>query len=204
MPTQPDSSTLWSTRRKRRVATVHRTVAFTWVRVRRYFRCGRQDSTILRCEFRRAGIQQQSTGLLHLHGFEPVAISGAGDRTRLHYGAPGVEPPGGNSPLDCCILMGSSPSPGHQKREPPRGLSFLVRATGLEPARLSQRNLNPPSLPIPPRPRIACNRVILSWEPGNVNGRQPEPLKFPGGKGQFSQFLLSLSLTFRQGACKIS
>ena len=120
MPTQPDSSTLWSTRRKRRVATVHRTVAFTWVRVRRYFRCGRQDSTILRCEFRRAGIQQQSTGLLHLHGFEPVAISGAGDRTRLHYGAPGVEPPGGNSPPDCCIYMGSSP------------LLFPVRATGLE------------------------------------------------------------------------
>ena len=64
------------------------------------------------------------------------------------------------------------------KKESPEGLSFLVRATGLEPARLSQRNLNPPSLPIPPRPRIACNRVILSWEPGNVNGRQPEPLKF--------------------------
>ena len=115
-----------------------------------------------------------------------------------------AETPGGNSPLDCCIYMGSSPSPGYQKREPPRGLSFLVRATGLEPARLSQRNLNPPSLPIPPRPRVACSRVILSWEPGNVNGRQPEPLKFPGGKGQFSQFLLSLSLTFRQGACKIS
>ena len=123
-----DSITLWSTRRKRRMATVHRTVAFTWVRVRR------PDT----------------------------------------------------------------------KKESPEGLSFLVRATGLEPARLSQRNLNPPSLPIPPRPRIACNRVILSWEPGNVNGRQPEPLKFPGGKGQFSQFLLSLSLTFRQGACKIS
>ncbi len=80
----------------------------------------------------------------------------------------------------------------------------LVRATGLEPARLSQRNLNPPSLPIPPRPRVAYSRVILSWERGNVNGGQPEPLKFPGGKGQFSQFLLSLSLTFRQGACKIS
>ena len=89
-----DSITLWSTRRKRRVATVHRTVAFTWVRARCYFRCGRQDSTILRCEFRRAGIQQQSTGLLHLHGFEPVAripkkrapsgalFFGAGDRTR--------------------------------------------------------------------------------------------------------------------------
>ena len=43
-----DSSTLWSTRRKRRVATVHRTAAFTWVRVHCYFRCGRQDSIILR------------------------------------------------------------------------------------------------------------------------------------------------------------
>lgn len=37
--------------------------------------CGRQDSIILRCEFRRAEIQQQSTGLLHLHGFEPVAYT---------------------------------------------------------------------------------------------------------------------------------
>ena len=82
--------------------------------------CGRQDSIILRCEFHRAGIQQQSTGLLHLHGFESAAVSGAGDRTRLHYGASGVEPPGGNSPPDCCIFMGSSPS------------LFPVRATGLE------------------------------------------------------------------------
>ena len=32
-----DSSTLWSTRRKRRVATVHWTVAFTWVRARRLY-----------------------------------------------------------------------------------------------------------------------------------------------------------------------
>ena len=39
---------------------------------------------MLRCEFRRAEIQQQSTGLLHLHGFEPATISGAGDRTRLY------------------------------------------------------------------------------------------------------------------------
>ena len=72
--------------------------------------CGRQDSIILRCEFCRAGIQQQSTGLLHLHGFEPAAISGAGDRTRLHYGASGVEPPDGNSPPDCCIFIGSNPA----------------------------------------------------------------------------------------------
>ena len=30
----------------------------------------------------------------------------------------------------------------------------LVRMTGLEPARQRQRNLNPPSLPIPPHPHI--------------------------------------------------
>ena len=53
---------------------------------------------------------QQSTGLLHFHGFESVAISGAGDRTRLHYRAPGVEPPDGNSPPDCCIFIGSNPA----------------------------------------------------------------------------------------------
>ena len=154
MPTQPNSSTLWSIRRFRRVATRHRTVA----------------------------IYMGSSPSLF-----PVRATGL-DYTMEHP----AETPGGNSPPDCCIYMGSCPS------------LFPVRATGLEPARLSQRNLNPPSLPIPPRPHVACNRVILSWEPGNVNGRQSEPLKFPGGKGQFSQFLLSLSLTFRQGACKIS
>lgn len=36
---------------------------------------------------------------------------GAGDRTRVHYRASVVEPPDGNSPPDCCIYMGSSPSP---------------------------------------------------------------------------------------------
>ena len=131
-----------------------------------------------------------------------VSSYGAGDRTRVHYGAPGGNA-GWQQSTGLLHLHGFE-SVAYTKKESPWGLSFLVRATGLEPARLSQRNLNPPSLPIPPRPRIACNRVILSWEPGNVNGRQSEPLKFPGGKGQFSQFLLSLSLTFRQGACKIS
>ena len=92
------------------MATVHRTAAFTWVRVCRYFRCGRQDSITLWSTRRRAAGWQQSTGLLHLHGFEPVAISGAGDRTRLHYGASGVEPPDGNSPPDCCIFIGSNPA----------------------------------------------------------------------------------------------
>ena len=116
-----------------------------------------------------------------------------------------AETPGGNSPPDCCIFMGSSPSPGYQKREPPRGLSFLVRATGLEPARLSQRNLNPPSLPIPPRPRVACNRVILSWEPGNVNGRQPEPLKFQANADPCPNKFLKVSvLSGKMIVCKDS
>ena len=165
--------------------------------------CGRQDSSTLWSTRRRAAGWQQSTGLLHLHGFESAAVSGAGDRTRVHYGAPGGNA-GWQQSTGLLHLHGFESVARIPKKRAPEGLSFLVRATGLEPARLSQRNLNPPSLPIPPRPRVACNRVILSWERGNVNGRQPEPLKFPGGKGQFSQFLLSLSLTFRQDACKIT
>ena len=81
----------------------------------------------------------------------------------------------------------------------------MVRATGLEPARLSQRNLNPPSLPIPPRPRIACNRVILSWEPGNVNGRQPEPLKFQANADPCpNKFLKVSALSDKMTVCKDS
>ena len=39
-----------------------------------------------------------------------------------------AETPGGNSPPDCCIYMGSSPSPLDTKKENPRsGFSFLVR-----------------------------------------------------------------------------
>ena len=130
--------------------------------------CGRQDSIILRCEFRRAGIQQQSTGLLHLHGFESVAY------TKI-------------------------------KKEPAGSFFILVRATGLEPARLSQRNLNPPSLPIPPRPHVACSRVILSWEPGNVNGRQPEPLKFQANADPCPNKFLKVSvLSGKMTVCKDS
>ena len=37
-----------------------------------------------------------------------------------------AETPGGNSPPDCCIWIGSSPSPpGYQKREPPVGVLFF-------------------------------------------------------------------------------
>ena len=46
---------------------------------------------------------------------------GAANRTRLHLGAPGVEPPGGNSPPDCCIYMGSSPVAASKIRAPARG-----------------------------------------------------------------------------------
>ena len=130
------------------------------------FWCGRQDAITLRCEFRRAGIQRQSTGLPHLYGFESAALWIPEKRT-------------------------------------PTGVLFLVRATGLEPARRSQRNLNPPSLPIPPRPRIADNRVILPWAQRLVNAADRDRLRNSLRKGQFSQFLLSLSLTFRQSACKI-
>ena len=69
-----------------------------------FFWCRRQDSITLKCEFRRAGIQQQSTGLLHLHGFEsvppgyqkrepPVGVLffGAGDRTRTGTLSPAVD-----------------------------------------------------------------------------------------------------------------
>ena len=130
----------------------------------------------------------------------PVRATGL-DYTMEHP----AETPGGNSPLDCCIYMGSSPSPGYQQREPPRGLSFLVRATGLEPARLSQRNLNPPSLPIPPRPHVACSRVILSWEPGNVNGRQSEPLKFQAKADPCPNKFLKVSvLSGKMTVCKDS
>ena len=59
-----------------------------------------------------------------LRGITYQSNFGTGDRTRVHYGAPGVEPPGGNSPPDCCIYMGSSLSPGYQKREP-RGALFF-------------------------------------------------------------------------------
>ena len=38
--------------------------------------------------------------------------------------------------------------------------SVMVRATGLEPARFWQWNLNPPSLPIPPYPRMDAGEII--------------------------------------------
>ena len=51
-----------------------------------------------------------------------------------------AETPGGNSPPDCCIYMGSSPSPLDTKKENPRrGSLFLVPVTGLEPVRCRQR-----------------------------------------------------------------
>ena len=42
-------------------------------------------------------------------------------------------------------------------------VGIMVRMTGLEPARRRQRNLNPPSLPIPPHPhfiKLFCYRPV--------------------------------------------
>ena len=39
----------------------------------------------------------------------------------------------------------------------------MVRMTGLEPARQRQRNLNPPSLPIPPHPHIFTCCVVFPF-----------------------------------------
>ena len=53
--------------------------------------------------------------------------------------------------------VGSSPAAvSDQEKRAPGGSFFLVRATGLEPARFWQWNLNPPSLPIPPCPHISA------------------------------------------------
>ena len=54
-----------------------------------------------------------------------VSSYGAGDRTRLHHGASGVEPPDGNSPPDCCIYMGSSPVARIPKKRAPAGALFF-------------------------------------------------------------------------------
>ena len=69
-----------------------------------------------------------------------------------------VETPGGSSPPDCCIYMGSSPSPLDTKKENPRsGFSFLVPVTGLEPVRCRQRWILSPEKYLEAR----CNRRKL-------------------------------------------
>ena len=69
-----------------------------------------------------------------------------------------AETPGGNSPPDCCIYMGSSPSPlDTKKRTPGRGSLFLVPVTGLEPVRCRQRWILSPEKYLEAR----CNRRKL-------------------------------------------
>ena len=63
-------------------------------------------------------------------------------------------------------------SVGNRKRAHIGPFFYLVRATGLEPARFWQWNLNPPSLPIPPCPLISagCAAVCFpSGLPGYLN-----------------------------------
>ena len=60
--------------------------------------------------------------------------------------------------------MGSSPLNYTKQREQRIYHSLfplLVRMTGLEPARQRQRNLNPPSLPIPPHPHLLSYSIIV-------------------------------------------
>ena len=69
-------------------------------------------------------------------GFWAIVPTAGRKRTMEHP----AETPGGNSPPDCCIWIGSSPSPLNTKKENPRsGFSFLVPVTGLEPVRCRQR-----------------------------------------------------------------
>ena len=56
------------------------------------------------------------------------------------------------------------------------GVPFLVRMTGLEPARFWRWNLNPMSLPIPPHPHILITYIIAHW---NLNPMSL-PVAVPG------------------------
>ena len=83
---------------------------------------------------------------------------------------------------------------------------YLVRMTGLEPARLCQRNLNPPSLPIPPHPHMNSRRlpsaVICSIRvEKRIKNSHPAPLILPnwtehGQRDYSSTDCLDLSIIF--------
>ena len=70
----------------------------------------------------------------------------------------------------------------HRTSNPIRTLA-VVRATGLEPARFWQWNLNPPSLPIPPCPLnfAECAAVCFAFRPPgylNTNTCQCQSTRF--------------------------
>ncbi len=88
----------------------------------------------------------------------------------------------------------------HTKKVPaPDGARhFMVRATGLEPARLSQRNLNPPSLPIPPRPQIEFPEYFITTQDGCQLSRM-----LLSRMGKLYQKFRRFPLTFRQSTSRI-
>ena len=97
--------------------------------------------------------------------------------------------------------MGSRPVfVSHTKKVPaPYGArTFLVRATGLEPARRSQRNLNPPSLPIPPRPQIKFPEYFITTQ-----GGCQLPRRLLSRMGKLYQKFRRFPLTFRQSTSRI-
>ena len=65
-----------------------------------------------------------------------------------------AEPGTSNSPLDCCIEMGSSPRSLLIKRAPQRGALFIGADDRTRTCTLARWNLNPMSLPIPPHPHM--------------------------------------------------
>ena len=82
-------------------------------------------------------------------------LFGAGNRTRSNQGANAVQPAFGNAPLGYCIEVGSSPAAeSDQQKRARKGLFFVGAGNRTRTCTLTQWNLNPPSLPIPPCPRI--------------------------------------------------
>lgn len=107
---------------------------------------------------------------------------------------------GRDIPLECPIEWVRILSFYHMIKCPaPSGARhFMVRATGLEPARLSQRNLNPPSLPIPPRPRIKFPEYFIT----SLSGCQL-PRRHLSRMGKLYQKFRCFPLTFRQSTSRI-
>ena len=89
-------------------------------------------------------------------GSRPSPTVGADSGTRIHYGVAAVESGGKQMPTGHLHLYGfESHRPLPNKKERPKPLLFLFGAGNrTRTCTLTQWNLNPPSLPIPPCPHI--------------------------------------------------
>ena len=119
--------------------------------------------------------EQHPTGVLHSDGFEscrfihtkkrggrkpPLFWCGRQDSNFIfadgkNSGVPTVQPAVSNTPPGCCIQMGSNPVVSSiPKKEEAGSLLFFGAGDRTRTCTPKQRNLNPPSLPIPPRPHL--------------------------------------------------